>query len=503
MPQIKPYVQQTDVPGQVNVQRANAEDFGAGSAREFGNLGETVGRFGDVMQQREEQEQRTKLNVDMSEAQAKLTVELQKQTQDGTLNTDDFMKTVGATMDQAQEDLTTPGARRDFEKNRAELSAHFLTSAASNQAVLAGDKAKASYSTGLENRSSSIMQDPSDQNFQLALRQQSDSVQVAIDGGLPAKLGPELQRHGETELAKSWIKGWMIKNPDVAEAKIKAGEVDQYLTGDQKYTLLSEARQAKIAEIADGERVRRLQKEALQEQQKVTQNDFLTKLENNTLSWKEIQRSNLDPFGSGSKETFLQMMKTKNKETNTALQRSDPYLVNKLFDDIHSGKLTNENDLNAYFGPGQLSEKDLRWLRNEAQGKGTTEGRDEQVLKNSFIASAKNAIAKPDPLTRMADPQAMNNYVAWLSQFSQRYQQGRAEGKSARSMLAEVNSPNYLGGDFGNYQRTLQEITQDLVKGRQANTQGEMVNVVSPDGRTGRIPKSKLDEKIKLGYKVK
>lgn len=504
MPQIKQYNQQIDASGPTTVPQANGNTFGAGVAQEISHLGENLTNTGMVLQQRANQEDISELNTRMARAQADITVDYQKQLQEGTLETKDFMDSVGEKMDAVQQGVNTPSGRQSFTRANAELHAHFLEKAFAGQAQIAGEKAKSNHIESLTDRSSTVYGDPS--QFELSLKQQYDTVDSLVaTGGLSAKDAPKLKREDAVKLAMSAAEGSIRLNPDVAEQAImKDGIYDEYLTGQQKDALLGTIRQERNGRLAEDERLRRQQEKILKEQQTQTQNQFLDKLQAGELSWNDVKSSNLDPFGSGSKETFIQLMKTKNADRAA---HSDPYVFRDVFSRVHlpagdPKRITDENELNQYFIKGQISLPDLKSLRGEITDKGTIEGDVNSTLKKNFTDMAFNSIAKPDPTTKIADPEGAKNYQRWLSGMLPRYQKAIAAGKNPADLFNPDN-PEYLGKDIPQFQRSLDQIIKSQIEGRKSNNAPPNTTEMEfPDGSRQFVPNANVD-KAKEKYKAK
>lgn len=464
MPQIKPY--------QIQTQVANVPDVPVASAAQFGSSGEGMKSLADagfqlagIIQKRQEQSEVSDIHVALSKTQADWTNQFHTQLQDGSLNTEQFTKDFNEYIDKQGENVSTRAGKMYFQQASAQLKGHFLEQAAMGQAELAGAKAKDNYMQSLGNGSSTLLNDPS--SFEMTNQMQNQGVDNLVStGGLPAKAAAELKLHSTTELAKSAVRGWIKLNPDDAKEQLDSGKWDKYVDGDLKHQLLGEADQATRARTVEDERLKRQQKEIIDAQQTETQNGFLKKMSEDGLSTKEILESNLDPFGSGSKEQFIKLLQEHDRVKSEKI-KTDPGVYIDLWDKVHlpdgdPNKINNENDLNKYMGRG-LTVQDINTLRGEIQGKKTIAGQDEAELKKGLTDIAKGKLTKSNPLTGMKDPLGDTQYQKFLNGFLTDYQKLKQEGKSPQQLL-NPESPDYLGKNIDRYVRTQQQQVQDLVK---------------------------------------
>lgn len=465
MPRIQEYNVQTSVGNAPEVRLARPNSAVGEGLQSLANVGLEIS---DKLKKAQEQSDISDIHVSLAQAQADWTNEYQKQLQEGTLDSEDFNSKFNTAMEKAAEDVTTRAGRLYFNQASAQLKAHFLETAAIGQAELKGAKAKENYNKSLQMNSSTLLNDPSSFGLVNSLQQQSIQT-LTTNGTLPAKAAGELSLHSQTELAKSAVRGWINLNPEDAKAQLNQGKWDEYIGGELKHQLIGEAEQAANARLVEDNRLKKQQQEVLKQQQTETQNQFLEKLSKNTLSAKEVLSSNLDPFGTGSKEQFIKLIAENDKTKGEV--RTDSNTKMNLWNRIHlpdgdPNKLLNENELNAYFGKG-LTYPDIKELRDEIQGRHTQEGRDESDLKQNVIREAQDAIVKRDQLTGVADPIATNQYNRWFSNFIKNYNEQRQKGVSPYKLLTP-GTPEYLGSDIRTYIRDRRSVMRDLVKVKKA-----------------------------------
>lgn len=458
MPKIQPYQMQTQAAGAPQVRSLDV----GGSGRGFQQFAEGIKELGAGIEKAQDQSDISNLHAKMSQTHADLTVEYHRQLQDGTLDADKFNEYAQTKIDKVGETAKTRVGQNFFTSSAAELKGHFLEQAAMGQSELRGEQAKANYMQALTSSSSALMNDPS--TFEFVNKQQQDGIDALVaTSGLPATKAAELKVHSQSELAKSSVRGWIQLNPDEAKKQLGSGQWDNYVDGDAKKQLFGEADQAIRAKEVENERLKKAQREALEQEQKGTQNDFLQKMESGQLKSKDILNSNLDAFGSGSKEQFLQLMKRHNEEKI----KTDSGTYINIWDKIHlpdgdPQKIVDENDLNKYLGRG-LTLTDINAFRAEMQGKKTIQGQEENDLKKGVIDIARGKLTRSNPLTGFKDPIGDENFQRWHAQFLSDFGEQKQKGKNAKELL-NPSSPEYLGKNIDSYIRSNQQIIQDLVK---------------------------------------
>ena len=215
-------------------------------------------------------------------------------------------------------------------------------------------------------------------------------------------------------------------------------------------------------------RAEALKVQLLKQEQQKTQNDFLDRMTHGQLSTSDILHSNLSPFGEGSKEQMLNMLKANiDKPVKT-----DPATFNALFNRIHlqdgdPQKIVDENTLNQYVPLGKLSLEDVRRLRDEISGNQTADGAAEAELKKGMLDIAKSTLTKSNPLIGLQDPQGDTQLQRFTTYFLNEYKTQRKAGKTPQQLL-DPGSPDYLGKRLSAYARSPQQIMNDMVNGLNA-----------------------------------
>ncbi len=475
MPEIKQYTQQTSIPGANKNPAYSADQFGALQGEATAKLGEAVTGAAHHVAKRLDQENTSDVTARLAKAHADLAIELQntiRTAQPGDKKVfEDYNKRVDETIGKIGDDASTQSARTYYSEASARIKGQLYKTSDDGQAELAGVKAVTDYQTTINSLSAATLADPSSLALQRELHTQAVKNLVATEQ-LPTDKAMKLHQQGEEAIVKSSIRGWAQLNPGYAKEKLKSGEFDKELGAEGKLQLLGEVDQAQRAKEIDIERQRVQQERVVKQQQQQTQNSLLEQLTKGELNTKDILNSNLEAFGSGSKEQFLQLAKARNSAEEKL--KTDPTVMIGLFNRIHlpdddPNKLTDENELNKYAGNG-VSFPDLNRLRGEIQGRGTEAGRIESDMRKNVLEIAKGKLTKSNALTGFKDPVGDEQYAKFLAGFADDYQAMRQAGKSARELL-DPKSPDYLGANMDQYVRTPQQIMRDLAPKRKTTQQ--------------------------------
>lgn len=478
MPVIREYTQRVQTPGPSRADIPNTEG-GVGVATR--RLAESVRSVGDVVNKRAEQSEVSTLNAQMAEVQERYTKKWRETLKtaepgDPTL-AQTFMEDFEKEVQPLGDEYSTSAGRAQFQNSYARLHLHFASTADAGQAELAGVKARNDYETTVSGLSSSLLNDPS--SFSLSLENHNNAVDNLVNSGLlPRFEADKLKQEGSRTLAKSTVRGWIDLDAKSAEQEINSGRWDQFLDGDLKRQLLGEAKQGIRAAEVEEERRKAEAKARLEEQQTITQNKLLEKLTKNQLTADDILKSNLDPFGSGGKSQFLNMI----QENLSGGVRKDPATMSELYRRIHLDdgdpqKIVDEKDLYPYFS--KLGTDGMQALRNEIQGKGTQEGRIEGELKSQLLKIAEQKLVKPS--WGGYDAGGRENYIRYMDFINQELLRQKKAGKSYRQLLVP-GSPDYLGDLISNFTKTPQQQMEALTRQR--------TPVTTPPGQTQSVKRN-------------
>jgi len=467
MPVIKTYEPQIRTAGgPQEFQKVSADDFGAASGRALANVGQAVGNLGEVIAKREEQQEVSDINAKMAKANADLSGKLQtiiSTTQPGDNKPfEEYEKEVEDTLNKLGEGVSSFGAKSFYAENAARIKGQMFQSSTKGRAELAGIKAVQDFTTAQNNFSLAAMNDPSSLALQKELNNKGVDALVA-SGQLPAHKGFELKAESEKKISQAAMRGWIDLDPDYAEQKLKSGEFSSVFGPDLMKQMEGEIKQAKNAALVEQERVRREQERVLKEQQTQTQNKFLSDMTQGKLTTKQILNSNLEAFGSGSKEQFINMIKARNEGREL---KDNSSVAIDVYRRIHlpdgdPNKIIDENDLNQYMGNG-LSLSTIQKYREEIQGKGTAEGKAIHDMKGQLFKVAEGSLVKANSFG-LKDPAGEENLLRFQADFEEAYKEGIKQGLSKREMLTP-GSKNYLGNMITNYKKDSKQIMQEQAK---------------------------------------
>lgn len=463
-------------------------------------LGKSVTGVGDLLMRRAEQAEISDLNAKLSEVHVNQTAQWQEtlRTSDGN-DPDLAQKFITGFKEQIAvigQDTNTNAGNIFFQKSSQRMQVHFAETAFAGQAELAGKKARENHAVSLSNYTTALINDPS--GFDLALAGNTEAREALVTSGMMKRSkADEFAIIDRSQLAKSAIRGLIRLVPEDANAQLKSGKWDSFIDGDLKKQLFGEADQAIRARTAEEARFRAEQKRATEERQKATNNEFMEAFTTSSLTTTQILESNLNPFGSGSKEQWLRMIRATSKEGITTDTATYVDLFNRIHaEDDDPNRILDENLLNQELINKKLDATDLAFLRKEMQGKNTIKGKREAALKKNIFDAAFSALAKPNKLTGIGDPDGILQYQKWLIQFTEDFDEGRKAGKSAAELL-NPDSKNFIGGTIQLYERNIQQKLRSGLRSLRRNV--KIPETAAPKPRTGETP----DQYLKRIKKVK
>lgn len=482
MPKIKDYSSNVSAAKPIQGRLAQAEDFG--DYRGLREVGEGISSLAGAAEKSASRAEVSDLYAQMSEVHSKTAIGLNEQLQNADPGDKEFasrfVKDFDDQMQSIGDNVSTSAGKEFFAKTSSAYRSHFYEAAALGQSALAGKKAVTDYQNSLNQMSSALVNDPS--SYPLLKEQHQNFLD---SGAVPAEAKLKLEGMGKEQLAKSAIAGWINLNPDYAKRQLSEGLWDKDIDGATKVQMLSHADQAIRAEEAEAERQKRKEAEIEAQKQVVTQNTFLQKLVNKELTANDILKSNLDPFGSGSKHQFIDMVKADNEKL-----RTDPNVFTDIFSRAHlpdndPRKIWDENVINQAVIDQKLTFDDAMKLRGEVQGKRTAEGSTESKMKNQVFEIAKSELVKTDPAIGLKDPVGEENMLQFMRYFDDTFTKKRKEGIPALDLLDPSNK-EYIGRAIPQFKRTpseqIKSLTQGLNKVVQPERSEDFYRKTNPDG---------------------
>lgn len=463
MPKVKEYLPNVEYPGPVDSRRIAAEDFGAARAQGGIALGQGIQNFAEVLQKRNEQVELSKLHANLAETSSQLDIELAETIETADPNDDSWtekaQEKIDLSLEKIGESVQTRAGQDFLRSHGASLKGQYLEKIASGKAQLAGKAAALNYQKTEDALTAGVASDPS--TFEAKRTQLLDGLGAQIAAGMPRHVAEGLARQGEQKLALTALKSWVSLDPNGTKKEIASGKWDKYINGDMKRQLFGDIESEIRGRQADAERARLMQERALEAQQKKTQNEFLDKLAQGQLTWDDVKASNLSPFGSGSKEQFMQMMKAAADKP----PKTDPTVFRQTLADIYRPdgdpkKIVDENQLNDLFIAGKITYESLKDLRSEISGNATPQGRAINDMKKQLFQLAETRLVKPSPMG-VRDPLGEEQLLHFQTFFFNEYKNQRAAGKSDLQLLSP-ESPDYLGKHINTFMKTPQQILAEM-----------------------------------------
>jgi len=476
MPVIKDYKQQI---GGIGVQQRRAPGLvttGEAAAKGTQQLAQVVGKVIEQQVGREERQNLSDLNVELTTASKELSQELVDLSKNANLNDreafnkqfDDYGKKVKDRLSTVGEGVKGRVSAQHFAQTSASIAAQMGKGAVNAKTDLQGAIAVNQEKISASNDATTLASVPS--AFKEVMARSDARIDLILD--LPAAKRMEHKAQTRTRLAQASVRGWIKLDPEYAKNKIK-GEIDPatgkvkggdyagLLSGDEQRQLLGEADQAINAKRIERERQIREVERARKSTQNEVNNSFLADMDAGKLTTKKILSENrLDSFGLGSKHQWLNMLKTHNSKKPPVTK---PAAFSSAFERIHledgdENKITNENTLNQLYIDEKITHQDLIKLRKEVQGVGTVEGRIQSSLKKSILDEARNKLVKKGPGgLPIPDPQGESIFAQFNADFMDAYQKGRDDGKGMRELLVP-GGKHYLGNIIDSYSRSMPEI---------------------------------------------
>ena len=211
------------------------------------------------------------------------------------------------------------------------------------------------------------------------------------------------------------------------------------------------------AHKAEAENNRILTDRVKREAQEKTSTAFQQKLRDRTLAVQDIESSNLDPFGQGSRQTFYEMLDRQAKGAD--LNFTQPEVYKQVRQEIFDGKIKTPAQLLPLIGKG-LSIDETQRLETDISQMNTAQGRADMTVKKSFLDMAEKLISpKGGLLGNIPDPDGEEQYYLFQRILDNVLAKGIEEGKTVESML-HPQSKDYIGGMIERFRSTPAEIAK-------------------------------------------
>ena len=304
---------------------ATAADFGGGAGAGLQNFAGSLAKFSQQIQAKEERADVTHVQTLQSSALADLTGSIAQLENDAELGApghiDAVKNLVGQYYTDRQDQAQTKKGQLLFQRQQAAVLSHFTVAAITFQSGSLGAKVKADFNIGLDHDKKTLLHDPD--LLSLILSFQTGKIENrdgAIATALNAKETGELAQETSDALGVAAVRGFIRRNPEQALIDLESGAFDDVVDSTDINPLRREAEQGlkglRAADSAEIKRLKELRDAAVLEEQNKLFNELTTGKDEDgndisllALSQKVMGSSLLNPFGLGSKNSFIKAIK--------------------------------------------------------------------------------------------------------------------------------------------------------------------------------------------------
>lgn len=514
MPKIQEYNPQVQAPGPVDV-HANAAEFGGQAAQGLESLGQNTAEGIAFLQRKTNAEDVANQHESVANALADRTAAVKetlrkadpaKREEIATQLMDDTKKA----FDNLQENAETPAGRNFLTRAGASAQKEINRLILAGKQELAGAASVNQHATTINSLAGAVHDDPS--LYDHAVSQNADGLRSLVQtegSGLTEEKALKIHTTDMVTLAVAAVHGTM---EDGGDKGIQAARTllasDKFDIPDSVATRLQKDidNQEKGNE-RDALNREKLQEKLLKQQQKTTQDGFLDKLHEGTLDWDTVKKSNLNPFGEGSKDTFSKAIATQ----NTAAAK-DNHLLSDLTTRVlapngTADKIYEQAEVVKYVGKG-LTTEGAKTIFSLMDGNQTPDGRVKNSLYNDVLKAAAGQISKsrfgmpdPDGGTRMT---LFQEHIT--GEWTKLAKEGKSDPEIANEMIKDI--PKFKGSP-----QDIMKAVSNEFKPKPNNPVNELPGftpppppagkalMYAPDGTPGYVDKSRVQEFLGKHYK--
>lgn len=473
MPRIRQIVNEPGLSGRLPAQSVSSAAFGGATSESMMGLGNAAVRVADFMQDNEDRADVSNVHAQMAKARADWTLNLAERARTAPAGDDTFAQKFSEDFDNyaldAQNIAKTRAGQEAFKTQAAALRGSLLERAVTFQAESVAIKAKADYGIVLDSYQNTLVKDPTQYMDVRAATLSALNDPSGQFARMPANAREELQRQTEEKLAAAHVSG-LIQNgaAELAKRKLVAGELDSVLDPKAKVALMTDADQAIRAREVEANRQKALDKEVKKAEEEAEQERMVQALAKGQLTTSMVLTSKLPPVGSGSKEHFLNVIRTRSKEVLERPIRTVPSVMANALEDIRSGRITDITQIERLYSERQqVAWSDVEQLRAELIDRRTPDGVRLSERKRDFFAGVKPMIDKSNPIKGTLDPSGSMQMLRYQAYVNQKIDEARQAGKSASEIheMLIPGSKTFLGTpeQLSPYQRSIEDSTRAIM----------------------------------------
>ncbi len=476
MPKIEPSNLQTTPQGPVAQQLATGADAGDGAAWE--KFGESVSTSGKLLQKRQEQIEVSDLNAKVSALHSQTMDDfrdgLAKATPGDQTFADKFMENLNNNIDDIGSNVNTRLGQQYFQDAAGRLRKEFDQKANLGQANLASQSTVNNFTDSHNSTTAMLLQNPD--QFDTANANEQAAIQASWDAGSFGKgakdIPEKLMREYQVSNAVAAVEGYIKKDPNDAKKQLDDGDWSDILGAPQMETLYGKVNQELRAQRVDAQLQKMKAKQALSDADEKINQDFAAKYYAKTLNGQDVidsklqsikdggkmfwlgkleQQANTDTTVHGNAQTFVQLLQQANLPFGDPNRLKDTASVIKFEDGTKDGISSNQVT-------------DILKVIDGRQH--TPEADDEALMKKNFFDGVKGEFGKVNGSGNFDDKQAGKQYADFSSGALQQYRLLRDKGISARDLVGDQTSDNYLGKTaiIDSYKRPIEAIMADKMK---------------------------------------
>lgn len=490
MPQIKDYNRDISAQVGINTRSAAPGDFGHEGVSALGQGvqagGVRVAEMARIQNQRKAAAEVTRIDMDMSRAQAELTVQLRDMAmkwkpEDGNM-VEGFQEVVRKRMEGIgyAEDGThlyeTEAGFQNYQRKSSELSGRFLVAAAETESHVLGQQVVTDHVKFVDDLANMAQLNPG--NYDTIKGMVHDTIDNP-NGRYAVISHPkreELKQMAVSSIARSSVEGAIRTAPVAALADLESGRLSKDLKDTDYTQLLKSAKVAVHALDVDRDRAYREEERQRVRTAREISNKLLTKLAahdadptNPPLTAQDLIDSSLGKYDDNGFQSLLAVLHARSKEHDGAEIKTDPTAFFDLFNRIHAApgdkrRLTDELEIQNAFGTRhKLSFTDMTRLRKEFQEARTPEGERLSVTKREALDGLKTQITKSNMLMGKIDQDGDYQFYLYHQYINRKIDEYRAAKKDPHTLFDSSN-PEWIGRPevLGQFRKTMQQSIKDF-----------------------------------------